>query len=142
MPARVRQQMQFGIMLARVRQRMQFGIILARVRQTTDAVWDHTCAGQTDNGCSLGSCLRGSDNGFFWPCSRFHEASLGVHASQENIPRTKTMTFGPRSFKVSGPTIWNDLPARLTSLSKTLSENCLKHCYLIDDRRNVRNEMA
>ena len=25
-------------------------------------------------------------------------------------PRTKTMTFGPRSFKVSGPTIWNDLP--------------------------------
>ena len=57
-------------------------------------------------------------------------------SGQLYIPRTKTMTFGPRSFKVSGPTIWNDLPARLkdSSLSKTLSENCLKHFYLIDDR--------
>ena len=47
-------------------------------------------------------------------------------SGQLYIPRTKTMTFGPRSFKVSGPTIWNDLPARLkdSSLSKTLSENC------------------
>ena len=48
------------------------------------------------------------------------------------IPRTKTMTFGPRSFKVSGPTIWNGLPARLKDSS--LSKNCLKHFYLIDDR--------
>ena len=46
-------------------------------------------------------------------------------SGQLYIPRTKTMTFGPRSFKVSGPTIWNDLPARLKDSS----------------RRNVRNEM-
>ena len=26
------------------------------------------------------------------------------------IPRTKTVTFGPRSFRVSGPTFWNKLP--------------------------------
>ena len=44
------------------------------------------------------------------------------------IPRTKTMTFGPRSFKVSGPTIWNDLPARLkdSSLSKNSFRKLLK----------------
>ena len=29
------------------------------------------------------------------------------------IPGTRTVTFGPRSFKVCGPTIWNDLPARM-----------------------------
>ena len=34
-------------------------------------------------------------------------------SGQLYIPRTKTMTFGPRSSKVSDPTIWNDLPARL-----------------------------
>ena len=38
-------------------------------------------------------------------------------SGQLYIPRTKTMTFGPRSFKVSGPTIWNDLPARLKDSS-------------------------
>ena len=26
------------------------------------------------------------------------------------IPRTNTATFGPRSFRVSGPTLWNKLP--------------------------------
>ena len=33
------------------------------------------------------------------------------------IPRTRTVTFGLRSFKVCGPTIWNDLPARMKDLS-------------------------
>ena len=49
------------------------------------------------------------------------------------IPRTKTMTFGPRSFKVSGPTIWNDLPARLkdSSLSKNSFRKLLK-TFLFD----------
>ena len=49
-------------------------------------------------------------------------------------PRTKTMTFGPRSFNVSGPTIWNNLPARLkdSSLSKTLSENYFIETFLFD----------
>ena len=36
-----------------------------------------------------------------------------IKAAIHYISRTKTMTFGPRSFKVSGPKIWNDLPARL-----------------------------
>ena len=34
-------------------------------------------------------------------------------SGQLYIPRTRTVTFGPRSFKVCGPTIWNDLPARM-----------------------------
>ena len=48
-------------------------------------------------------------------------------------PRTKTMTFGPRSFKVSGPTIWNGLPARLkdSSLSKNFFRKLLK-TFLFD----------
>ena len=49
------------------------------------------------------------------------------------IPRTKTMTFGPRSFKVSGPTIWNDLPARFKDsyLSKNSFRKLLK-TFLFD----------
>ena len=57
-------------------------------------------------------------------------------SGQIYFPRTKTMTFGPRSFKVSGPTVWNDLPARLkdSSMSKNSFRKLLKHFYLIDDR--------
>ena len=33
--------------------------------------------------------------------------------TQLHIPRTRTVTFGPRSFKVCGPTVWNELPARM-----------------------------
>ena len=40
------------------------------------------------------------------------------------IPRTRTVTFGPRSIKVSGPTIWNDLPARMKDPS--LSEDSFR----------------
>ena len=49
-------------------------------------------------------------------------------SGQLYISRTKTMTFGARSFKVSGPTIWNDLPARLknSSLSKNFFRKLLK----------------
>ena len=49
-------------------------------------------------------------------------------SGQLYIPGTKTMTFGPRSFKASGPTVWNDLPARLkdSSLSKNSFRKLLK----------------
>ena len=40
---------------------------------------------------------------------QFRSATSG----QLYIPGTRTVTFGPRSFKVCGPTIWNDLPARM-----------------------------
>ena len=36
------------------------------------------------------------------------------------VPRTRTMPFGPRSFKVCGPTIWNNLPARMKDPSLSL----------------------
>ena len=29
------------------------------------------------------------------------------------VPRTRTVTYGPRSFAVSGPTVWNTLPSTL-----------------------------
>ena len=51
-------------------------------------------------------------------------------SEQLNIPRTKTMTFGPESFKVSGPTIWDDLPAGMkdSSLSKNSFRKLLESC--------------
>ena len=54
-------------------------------------------------------------------------------SGQLYIPRTKTMTFGPRSFKVSVPTIWNVLPVRLkdSSLSKNSFRKWLK-TFLFD----------
>ena len=33
------------------------------------------------------------------------------------IPRTNTMTFGPRSFRVSGPTFWNILPPDMRDMN-------------------------
>ena len=29
------------------------------------------------------------------------------------VPRTRTVRMGPRSFAVSGPTLWNSLPVEL-----------------------------
>ena len=37
------------------------------------------------------------------------------------VPRTSTSTYGPRSFAVSGPSIWNKLPATLR-VSPTLGQ--------------------
>jgi len=36
------------------------------------------------------------------------------------VPRTTTVTYGPRSFAVSGPTIWNTLPSTLRVSATTL----------------------
>ena len=36
------------------------------------------------------------------------------------IPRTRTRTFGPRSFSASGPSSWNSLPANLKNIELTL----------------------
>ena len=38
------------------------------------------------------------------------------------VPRTRTVTCGPRSFAVSGPTVWNTLPSTLCVLSTTLGQ--------------------
>ena len=40
------------------------------------------------------------------------------------IPRTRTASYGPRSFAVSGPTCWNSLPPQLKSASLTLQQFC------------------
>ena len=36
------------------------------------------------------------------------------------VPRTRTVTYEPRSFAVSGPTIWNTLPSTLRVSATTL----------------------
>ena len=38
------------------------------------------------------------------------------------VPRTRTVTYGPRSFAVSGPTIWNTLPSTLRASTTTLGQ--------------------
>ena len=98
-------------------------------------------------------CLNGLAPSFLpgdWISSVPGRRQLRSAASgQLYIPRTKTTTFGPRSFKVSGPTIWNDLPARLkdSSLIKNSFRKLLK--TFLDDRYfcefavyiNLRGEM-
>jgi hypothetical protein len=37
------------------------------------------------------------------------------------VPRTKTVLFGPRSFAVAGPTLWNGLPAHIKDFANTKS---------------------
>jgi len=38
------------------------------------------------------------------------------------VPRTRTVTYGPQSFAVSGPTIWNTLPSILRVSTTTLGQ--------------------
>jgi len=38
------------------------------------------------------------------------------------VPRTRPVTYGPRSFAVSGPTVWNTLPSILRALTTTLGQ--------------------
>ena len=38
------------------------------------------------------------------------------------VPRTRTITYGPRSFAVSGPCVWNDLPPTLRVSPGTLRQ--------------------
>jgi len=40
------------------------------------------------------------------------------------VPRTRTASYGPCSFAVSGPTCWNNLPPQLKSASLTLQQFC------------------
>ena len=40
------------------------------------------------------------------------------------IPRTRTDSYGPRSFAVSGPMCWNSLPPQVKSASLTLQQFC------------------
>jgi len=38
------------------------------------------------------------------------------------VPRTRTVTYGPPSFAVSGPTVWNTLPSTLRASTTTLGQ--------------------
>ena len=56
------------------------------------------------------------------PLSGVHHLRPLRSASRGNlhIPRTRTRTFGPRSFSVSGPSSWNKLPDNLKNIELTL----------------------
>ena len=52
-------------------------------------------------------------------------------STQLLIPRTKYKTFQARSFSVSGPTLWNQLPQTIRSVENCdLFKNKLKTYYL------------
>ena len=38
------------------------------------------------------------------------------------LPRTRTVTYGPQSFAVLGPTVWNTLPSTLHVLTTMLGQ--------------------
>jgi len=38
------------------------------------------------------------------------------------VPRMRTVTYGPRSFAVLGPTVWNTLPSTLHVSTTTLGQ--------------------
>ena len=38
------------------------------------------------------------------------------------VPRTRTVTYGPQSFAVLGPTVWNTLPSTLRVSTTTLRQ--------------------
>ena len=53
-----------------------------------------------------------------------HKSSLSSSATHGDllVPRTRTVTYGPRSFAVSGPTLWNTLPSTLRVSATTLGQ--------------------
>ena len=42
------------------------------------------------------------------------------------VPRSRTSTYGQRSFAVSGPTLWNFLPVNVHDSSLTLTQFCTR----------------
>ena len=71
-------------------------------------------------------CLRGEAPSYLCemltPLSGHHHLRPLRSAAHGNlhIPRTRTRTFGPRSFSVSGPSSWNKLPDNLKNIELTL----------------------
>ena len=71
-------------------------------------------------------CLRGEAPAYLCemltPLSGVHHLRPLRSAAHGNlqIPRTRTRTFGPRSFSVSGPSSWNKLPDNLKNIELTL----------------------
>jgi len=59
-----------------------------------------------------------------WPCLFYarHQQSATDQPTTLRTPRTRTVTYGPRSFAVSGPTVWNTLPSTLRVSTTTLGQ--------------------
>ena len=79
------------------------------------------------------NCLRGQAPSYLLEMLSTVASVPGLHGNRSaargdlNIPRTKTVTFGPRSFEVAGPTLWNSLPVNIRNAnSLPLFKNFLK----------------
>jgi hypothetical protein len=60
------------------------------------------------------------------------EATFGLHASTAQlVPPVRLASVGTRAFAVVGPTVWNNLPADVTSSVFAFSGAAFKCSYLI-----------
>ena len=51
-----------------------------------------------------------------------YKSSLSSLSNTLLVPMTRKVTYGPRSFAVSGPTVWNTLPSTLHASTTTLGQ--------------------
>ena len=84
------------------------------------------------------NCLRGQAPSYLSEMLSTVASVPGLHGNRSaargdlNIPRTKTVSFGPRSFEVAGPTLWNSLPVNIcTANSLPLFKKLLKTFFFI-----------
>ena len=83
----------------------------------------------------VNKCLHGSAPSYLTEhCTVLTAASLhhplrSSTRGELHLPRMRTHLFYPRSFRSSGPTVWNALPVSLKDASLTLEQfkKCLKH---------------
>jgi len=54
--------------------------------------------------------------------TRRHLRSAGQ--GELTVPRTRTVGFGPRSFSVAGPSLWNTLPSDMKQSSLSIVQFC------------------
>ena len=73
--------------------------------------------------------------------TRRHLRSAGQGDRDLVVPRTRTVGFGPRSFSVAGPSLWNTLPSDMKLSSLSIAQFCSQlktvmfvHSYLLDLR--------
>ena len=45
------------------------------------------------------------------------------------VPRSRTTTYGQRSFSVAGPSLWNSLPLSVRDPSLTMTQFCRLFCF-------------
>jgi len=65
---------------------------------------------------------RGTSQDKYLSTSTSHRYLCSATHGDLQVPRTRTVTYGPRSFAISGLTIWNTLPSTLRVSTTTLGQ--------------------